>query len=81
MCNLKVEGSSPSIHTTSKGVLRNSRLQASSLKVARLNTSKVARRKAVRLLALTRETLASQLDFSFSAGLIRLPVVGGLFEI
>jgi hypothetical protein len=60
--------------------LKNSRLQASSLKVERFNMSKVASGKVARLLAVKGKILDYQLGFSFPVGLVRLPVVGGLFR-
>ena len=74
--NLSVEGSNPSREAI--GWLLNSRLQASSRKVERLNMSKVARWKVVRMLAVKGETLAIELGSLFPVGLVRLPVVGGL---
>jgi len=43
--------------------------------------SKVVSWQVVRLLAVTGKTLDYQLGCSFPVGLVRLPVVGGLFAI
>lgn len=50
------------------------KFQVLSRKVERLNISKVAGQKVVRMLALNGETLNHQLGFSFPVGLVRLPV-------
>lgn len=41
--------------------------------------SKVVSWQVVRMLAVKGEILINQLGFSFPVGLVRLPVVGGLF--
>jgi hypothetical protein len=74
---VSVAGSTPVVDTHS--VYLNSRLQASSRKVGSFNMSKIARWKVARLLAVKGKILDYQLGFSFPVGLVRLPVVGGLF--